>query len=126
MQELTDLLMKRLKVDNQQAQGGAAILFKAAKEKLGGPEFNRLLGSVPGLDSLMARAPEAKSGAGLLGGLAALAGGNAAIIASIAQGFSKLGLSTGHAQGFVPVILDFLRTKVGPDAVARLEKTLRA
>jgi hypothetical protein len=26
----------------------------------------------------------------------------------------------------VPLILDFLRTKVGPDVVSRLEKTLRA
>lgn len=125
MQELIDLLMQRLKVDNRQAQGGAAILFKAAKDKLGGTEFNRLLGSVPGLDSLVARAPESKPG-GLLGGLASLAGGNAAILAGVVQGFSKLGLSTDHAQNFVPVILDFLRTQVGPDTVARLEKTLRA
>jgi len=126
MQELIDLLMKRLKVDNGQAQGGAAILFKAAKEKLGGPEFTRLLGSVPGLDTLMSRAPDTKSGGGLLGGLASLAGGNTATIANIVQGFSKLGLNTDHAQSFVPVILDFLRTKVGPDVVAKLEKTLRA
>ena len=126
MQELIDLLMKRLNVDNQQAQGGAAILFKAAREKLGSAEFTRMLGSVPGLDALMTRAPETKSAGGLLGGLAALAGGNTAIIANIVQGFSKLGLGTEHAQSFVPVILDFLRTKVGPDVVARLEKTLRA
>ena len=126
MQELIDLLVKRLNVDTRQAQGGAAILFKAAKEKLGGQEFDRLLGAVPGLDSLMTAAPQAKSGGGLLGGLASLAGGNTAIIANVVQGCSKLGLNTDHAQSFVPVILDFLRTKVGPDAVARLEKALRA
>jgi hypothetical protein len=125
MQELIDLLMRRLQVDEQQARGGAAILFRAAKEKLGSTEFTRLLGSVPGLDSLVARAPEAKSGGGLLGGLAALAGGNTAILANIVQGFSRLGLSTDHAHSFVPVILDFLRTRVGPDVVARLEQTLR-
>jgi hypothetical protein len=35
-------------------------------------------------------------------------------------------LTQEHAQKFVPVILEFLRSKVGKDVVATLEKTLRA
>ncbi len=34
--------------------------------------------------------------------------------------------TTDDAKKFVPVMLDFLRTKVGPDVVSKLEKTLRA
>jgi hypothetical protein len=124
MKELIDLLTARLKVDERQARGGAAILLKAAKDKLGGAEFSRMLGSVPGIDALANKAPS--GGGGLLGGLASLAGGNTALLANIVSGFSKLNLTTEHAQKFVPVILDYLRTKVGPDVVARLEKTLRA
>ncbi len=125
MKELIDLLGKKLGVDEKQAQGGAAILFKAAREKLGSAEFSRMLGSVPGVDALLSKAPDAKAG-GLLGGLASLAGGNAALIANIVSGFSKLNLTSDHAQKFVPVILDYLRDKVGPDVVGKLEKTLRA
>jgi len=53
-------------------------------------------------------------------------GGNAALISSVVGGFGKLGLKADDAKKFVPVILDYLRKKVGPDAVSRLEKTLRA
>lgn len=123
MKELIALLSQQLKINEKQAQGGAAILFKAAKDKLGGTEFSKMLGSVPGVESLVKQAPQS---GGLLGGLASLAGGNTALLATIVSGFSKLNLSTDQAQKFVPIMLDYLRTKVGPDVVDRLEKTLRA
>lgn len=123
MKELIALLSQQLKLDEKQAQGGAAILFKAARDKLGGTEFSKMLGSVPGVESLVKQAPQS---GGLLGGLASLAGGNTALLATIVSGFSKLNLSTDQAQKFVPIMLDHLRTKVGPDVVDRLEKTLRA
>lgn len=126
MKELIDLLTQRLKVDERQAQGGAGILLKAAQDKLGGAEFSRMLGSVPGIDGLISNAPAGGKAGGLLGGLASLAGGNAAILANVVSGFSRLNLSSADAQKFVPVILDYLRDKVGPDTVTRLEKTLRA
>jgi hypothetical protein len=125
MQELITMLTQRLGVNAQQAQGGAAILFKAAKEKLGSDEFKRLLGTVPGIESLIGQAPAATAG-GLLGGLASLAGGNMAILANVVSGFLKLNLTADDAQRFIPVVLDFLHNKVGPDVVATLEKTLRA
>jgi len=124
MKELIDLITTQLKVDERQAQGGAGILLKAARDKLGGGEFTKMLGSVPGIDGLINKAPQ--SGGGLLGGLASMAGGNAALLATIVGGFTKLNLTPEHAKQFVPVILGYLRTKVGPDVVSRLEKTLRA
>ncbi|HSC05607.1 MAG TPA: DUF2780 domain-containing protein [Steroidobacteraceae bacterium] len=123
MNELITRLSQQLKIDDKQARGGAAILFKAAKEKLGSAEFSRLLGPVNGVDDLIREAPQ--SGGGLLGGLASLAGGNAALIATVVSGFSKLNLSGGDAQKFVPIMLDYLRGQVGPEAVSKLEKTLR-
>jgi hypothetical protein len=126
MKELIDLLSKNLGVSGTQAEGGAAVLFKAAKDKLGAPEFDRLLSGVPGLPDLMKKAPAAGGGlGGMLGGLAGAIGGNAALIGTIVSGFGKLGLTTDHAKKFVPVILEFLEAKVGPDVVSRLEKTLR-
>lgn len=123
MKDLIELLSQQLKINEKQAQGGAAMLFKAAKDKLGGVEFSKMLGSVAGVEALVKQAPQ--SGGGLLGGLASLAGGNTALIANIVSGFSKLNLSTDHARKFVPIMLDYLRARVGPDVVSRLEKTLR-
>lgn len=126
MKELIDLLTSQLKIDPKQATGGAAILFKAAQDKLGGSQFSQLLGGVAGVDDLLRQAPAAGGAGKLLGGLAgALGGGNAAAIAGIVTGFGKLGLTQEHAQKFVPIILEFLRGKVGKDVVATLEKTLR-
>jgi Protein of unknown function VcgC/VcgE (DUF2780) len=124
MKDLVSELSHKLKINEAQAKSGAAILFKAAKDKLGSSEFDRMLGSVPGVDSLIQQAP--KGGGGLLGGLASLAGGNAALLATIVSGFSKLNMTSDQAQKFVPIILDNLRAKVGPDTISKLEKTLRA
>ena len=128
MKELIDMLTKNLGVDGAQAEGGAAVLFKAARDKLGGEEFGKLLGGVPGLTDLLKKAPATGGGGGLgglLGGLAGAMGGTAGAIATVLQGFGKLGLTAEHARKFVPVILEFLRSKVGPDVVSKLEKTLR-
>jgi hypothetical protein len=127
MKELIDQLTRQLGVTGAQAEGGAAVLLKAAKDKLGGAEFNQLLGGVPGLSDLLGKAPAAGGGGfgGLLGGLAGAVGGNAALISTIMSGFGKLGLGVEDAKRFAPVILSFLKTKVGPDVAAKLEKTLR-
>ena len=128
MKELVDMLTKKLGVNASQAEGGAAVLFKAAKDKLGGEEFSKLLGGVPGLGDLMKNAPASGGGGlgGLLGGLAGAIGGNAALISTIVGGFGKLGLSAEDAKRFAPVMFEFLATKVPPDVVSKLEKTLRA
>ena len=127
MKELIDSLTKSLGISGTQAEGGAAVLLKAAKDKLGAAEFDSQLGSVPGLNDLLKKAPAAGGGlGGLLGGLAGAMGGNAALISSIVGGFGKLGLKAEDAKKFVPIIMGFLRTKVGPDVVSNLEKTLRA
>jgi len=127
MKELIDSLTQTLGISAAQAEGGAAVLLKAAKDKLGAAEFDSQLGSVPGLFDLLKKAPASGGGlGGLLGGLAGAIGGNAALISSIVSGFGKLGLKPEDARKFVPVILGFLRTKVDPDVVSSLEKTLRA
>ena len=91
MKELIDMLTKNLGVSATQAEGGAAVLFKAAKDKLGAEEFDKLLGGVPGLGDLMKKAPAAGGGGlgGLLGGLAGAMGGNAALIGTIVGGLRQ-------------------------------------
>jgi hypothetical protein len=127
VKELIDMLVKQLGVSGTQAEGGAAVLFKAAKDKLGAGEFDKLLGGVPGLGDLLKKAPATGGGlGGLLGGLAGAVGGNAKLISTVMGGFGKLGLTVDDAKRFAPVIMNFLRSKVGPDVVSKLEQTLRA
>ena len=127
MKELVDMLTENLGIDGKQAEGGAAVLFNAARTKMGGAEFGKLLGGVPGLSDLMQKAPATGGGlGGMLGGLAGAMGGNAGLIATVVGGFGKLGLKADDARKFVPVILEFLHSKVGADVVSKLEKTLRA
>jgi hypothetical protein len=127
MKELIDQLVKSLGVSGAQAEGGAAVLFKAARDKLGGTEFDQLLGGLPGLGDLMKKAPAPGGGlGGLLGGLAGAVGGNAALISTIVGGFGKLGLGVDDARRFAPVIMEFVRGRVGPEISGKLEKILRA
>ena len=127
MKELIDMLTGKLGVSASQAEGGAAVLFKAAKDKLGADEFGKMLGGVPGIGDLMKKAPATGGGlGGLLGGIAGAMGGNAALISTIVGGFGKLGLSAEDAKKFAPVMFEFLRTKVSPEVASKLEKTLRS
>src|SRR6187399_2233863 len=114
MKELIDMLTSTLGVSAGQAEGGAAVLFKAAKDKLGDGEFSRLLGGIPGLSDLLKKAPASGGGGlgGLLGGLAGAMGGNAALISTIVGGFGKLGLGADDAKRFAPVMFEFLKTQV--------------
>jgi Protein of unknown function VcgC/VcgE (DUF2780) len=127
MKELIDSLTSKLSITGAQAEGGAAVLFKAAKDKLGAGEFDQLLGGVPGLGDLLKKAPATGGGGlgGLLGGIAGALGGNAALLSTIVGGFGKLGLTVDDAKRFAPVIMDFLRAKAGPDVAAKVEKALR-
>ena len=127
MKELVDLLVKQLGVNSKQAEGGAAVIFKAARDKLGGGDFDKLLGGLPGARELAGRAPEAGGFGKLLGGFAgAVGGGNAAILANVVTSFGSLGLTQDHAKQFVPVILGYLRGKLGADKVAAIERALKA
>ena len=126
MQDLIQALVAAVNVDDRQAAGGAAVLFKAARDKLGADEFGRLLGSVSGVDALIAQAPAASGLGKLFGGFASALGGNAALLTAVVSGFGKLGLTTDHAQKFVPVIIEYLRDKIGKTSVETLEQALRA
>src|SRR5512136_1877707 len=120
--ELIDQLTKNLGVSEAQAQGGAGLLFKLAKDKLGAGDFAKVSSAVPGMDSLLAAAPD--SGGGILGGLGKVFGGGGRV-AGLAGGFSKLGLDSGMIGKFIPIILQFEQGKGGDGAKALLENVLK-
>ncbi len=120
--ELTDLLTKGLGVSEAQANGGAGLLFKLAKDKLGAGDFSKVSAVVPGMDSLLGAAPAA--GGGMLGGISKMFGG-AGGLASLAGGFSKLGMDGSMVSKFVPIILQFVQSKGGDGVKGLLEKVFK-
>ena len=112
--ELLQMLTDNLGVSGEQAQGGAGLLFKMAKDKLGSGDFQQVADAVPGIDDLMAKAPDGGSMGGALGGFASsIGGGSLGNLAGLAAGFSQLNLDSGMVTKFVPVILSFVQSKGG-------------
>lgn len=128
MNELITQLVSQLGVQEGQAKGGAGLLLKLAQSKLGG-DFSKVSAAVPGLQDLIKSAPEAGGAGKLLGSLAgALGGGKAgglADLASLAGGFSQLKLDPQMISKFVPVILSFVQSKGGQEAVKLLADVLK-
>ena len=114
---LTDTLVKKLSISNEQAQGGAGALFQLAKSNLDAGQFAALSKAVPEMDSLLSAAPKQSGGlSGLAGGASSALGeannpyGN---LAGLASAFKVLNLSPDKADEFVPVVVDYVRTKSG-------------
>ena len=126
--DLINQLVSNLGVSEDQAKGGAGMLFKLAQDKLSGDEFAQIADKVPGLDEMVSAAPDAAGGGlmGAVGGLMSKMGGGSSdlgALASLAGGFDKLGLDSGMVGKFVPVVLDFVRNQ-GGDSVGNLLKSV--
>ena len=125
MDELVKALVSQLGVTDDQAAKGSGLLFKAAKERLGG-DFSKIEKALPDVGNLIRSAPS--GGLGMLGGLAsALGGGGSKLgsLASLAGGFSALKLSPDMIGRFGSVILDTLKSKAGPDILKLLAGALK-
>ena len=123
--DLIQVLTSQLGISDDQAKGGAGLLFKVAKEKLG-DQFGQVSEAVPEAEALTEEAPESGGIAGALGGIASSLGmGQLGNLASLAGGFEKLGLDPAMISKFLPIVLSFVQSKGGATAKALLEKVLK-
>ena len=130
--ELIGLLTQGLGVNENQAKGGAGLIFQLAKQQLGDSDFTQVANVVPGIDGLLGSVPKEGSGVmGAIGGLAgALGGGGGSIgklagLASLAGGFGQLGLKPDMIAQFVPIILSFAENQGGEGIKKILEGVLK-
>lgn len=130
--ELVQHLVKTLGVKEEQAKGGAGLIMQMAKEKLDEGEFAQIAQALPGVSDLIPESPAKKSG-GLMGALGGLTGGmgsgggamsNISNMATLAAGFSKLGMDPTMISKFMPTILSFAQTKAGGQVVGLLSKVM--
>jgi len=137
--EIIQQLVSSLGVNEDQAKGGAGLLFNLAKEKLGSGDFQQLADKIPGVSDLLSAAPAPSSAAsgggrlmGALGGVAASLGagglgdklGGLGDLAGLASGFSQLGLSSDMIGKFAPIVLSFVQNQGGDGIKDLLEKVL--
>lgn len=126
--ELIQQLTQSLGVDENQAKGGAGLIFKMAQEQLQDGEFAQLASAIPAVQNLIGEAPEPGSGlAGAIGGLAGAVGGGGQLanMAAVAAGFSQLGLNPTMVSKFVPIILSFAQSKGGDQVQSILASVLK-
>ncbi len=125
--ELLQLITSQLGVSDTQAEGGAGLLFKLAKENLGSDDFGKIATAVPGIEGLLSAAPESGGMSSLIGGLASSFGGSSKLgnLASLAGGFKNLGMDSGLVGKFIPIVLSFVQSKGGDMAKGILEKVLK-
>jgi hypothetical protein len=121
--DLIGLLTSQLGVTGSQAKGGAGLLLGVARDRLSAGQFSELTRALPGLDSLLGAAPQ--GGGGLMGMLGKAVGGQAGDLATLAGGFSKLGMDTGMIQKFIPVIMSWVQQQGGAGAMALLQQALK-
>jgi hypothetical protein len=119
--KLIGSLVDTLDVSEEQATGGAGAVFREAKDNMSSGDYSQLLNAVPGIDSLISAAPQAGD---LAGKASSLLGGSAGSMTDMAESFSKLGLSPDMVNQFVPVILDFVQSEGGQQAMTLLKTAL--
>jgi hypothetical protein len=117
---LTDLLG----VNKEQATGGAGAVFREAKNNMSAGDYSQLLSAIPGIDSLIQAAPQVS---GLAGKATSLFGGSSGSIqglSALTDSFAKLGLSPEMVNKYVDVVLDFVQSEAGQQAMTMLKSAL--
>lgn len=117
---LTDLLG----VNNEQATGGAGAIFREAKNNMGSGDFSQLLNAIPGIDSLIQAAPQASGLAGKASSMFGTSSGSLQGMPALTDSFAKLGLSPEMVNKYVDVVLDFVKSEAGQQAMTMLKSAL--
>ena len=121
--DLIQMLTSQLGVSGEQATGGAGAMFEYAKDNLDADDFATIAKGVPGMDDLIAMAPEPENSSalgkagGALGGFDKSLGG----LAGLASSFESLGLDADMVSKFVPVVSDYVGSVSGDEAATLLQ-----
>ena len=124
--DLISILTSQLGIDADKAQGlaGAALgmVKDQVSEKVDAGTAERLSAAVPELNAWTSKAQQLTSGGqgggGLLGMAAGLLGGGGA--ADLLQTVSKLGLDASTAQKALPLVVDFLKSRLDEQTLQKI------
>lgn len=133
--DLISTLSSQLGIDPQKSEGLAGAVLglvqKQVAQKLGGanaealgaqiPELQEWQGKATALGLSGAGAEGGGLGGGLLGAAASLLGGGSGLdIAAVTQLVSKAGLSSSAVQQLLPIVLQFLKSRLDPGLLSQI------
>jgi hypothetical protein len=124
---LVSLLISELGVTEKQAEGGAGSIFNVAKQSLSDDDFSSIAKVVPGIEKMMAAAPEEEESSGLMGTISSLFGSQSDKVGKISKlksSFEELGLSGEMVGKFMPIVLGYVKEKGGEKLMSTLENAL--
>ena len=117
---LTDLLG----VNKDQAAGGAGAIFKEAKNNMNTGDYSQLLDAIPGIESLIQAAPQVSGLAGKASSLFGSSSDSVQGLSALTDSFGKLGLSPDMINKYVDIVLDFVQSEAGQQAMTMLKSAL--
>ena len=117
---LTDLLG----VSKEQATGGAGAVFREAKNNMSPGDYSQLLSAIPGIDSLIKAAPQVSGLAGKASSMFGSSSGSVQGMSALTDSFAKLGLSPDMVNKYVDVIMGFVQSEGGQQAMTMLKSAL--
>ena len=128
MSDLIGLLTSQLGVTEVQAAGGAGSLFGFAQDQMSPTDFETVEAGLPGVDGLIASAPEPEGDSSLLGSAGSLLGDSGSSLAgldSLSGSFESLGMSPDMIQQFVPIVTKYAEDVGGPEVAGLLKTALQ-
>jgi hypothetical protein len=126
MNDFIQMAVSKLGVSEQSAKSATGGVLDMIQKQVGGGDFSKLLGAVPGAADLLKSAPASggSGGGGGLGGIlgaaSGLLGGKAGSILGAASMLEKSGLSLDKAGPFVSMLMDYFKGKAGNDLVSQI------
>ena len=110
-------------VSGEQATGGAGAIFDYAKDNLSADDFASIAKGIPGMDGLLAMAPEPESSSALGKASSMLGGADSSLggLAGLASSFESLGMNADMVSKFVPIVSDYVGSVSGDQAMALLQ-----
>lgn len=125
--ELTGMLTKQLGVSEEQAVGGAGALMNYVKQNLDAGKFGQVESALPDLAGLIDAVPADAAGSGASSNLASMLGGTGVgQLAGLTESFDKLGLGSEKIAEFIPVIMDYAKSRGGEVVSGILRQALPA
>lgn len=115
--DIVGYVAEKVGIEKSQAEPAVALLLKFAKESLG-DNFSKIASMIPGVDELIAKAPEGGV-AGAIGDFAkSMFGGGKGVqgLASLAAGFTQSGLSADKIPETANAVVDFASEQGGDEA----------
>jgi hypothetical protein len=128
--DLIQMLTSQLGVTGEQATGGAGAIFEYAKDNLDAEDFASIAKGVPGMDDMIAMAPEPENSSAMGEASSALSGAGGGLggfdkslggLAGLASSFESLGLNADMVSQFAPIVSDYVGSVSGADAMSLLQ-----